>query len=147
MTSGMAGKLYPHLVPKKKKIMANSFILSNPLLKTTCPNSTLSKRTRIKTIISRCTQQNTFGSLRSPPTFPSIPDSLVNGSFAMRLGHGVRMALGHGYCPDPEMPDNVASLTDSYAKATHSGRNSVTSELFQDMVTCPKKKSNISNNL
>ncbi|XP_055949647.1 cGMP-specific 3',5'-cyclic phosphodiesterase-like isoform X3 [Argiope bruennichi] len=56
--------------------------------------------------------------------------------------------VGHGYGPDPEMPENLSSLTDSYAKATHSGRNSVTSELFQDMVICPKKKKqNISNNL
>ncbi|XP_035212602.1 uncharacterized protein LOC118186605 [Stegodyphus dumicola] len=56
--------------------------------------------------------------------------------------------LGHGYGPDLELLDNVSSLTDSYARATSSGRNSVTSELFQDMVICPKKKkSTMSNNL
>ncbi|GFU30730.1 cGMP-specific 3',5'-cyclic phosphodiesterase [Nephila pilipes] len=56
--------------------------------------------------------------------------------------------LGHGYGPDPEMPENVSNLTDSYAKATHSGRNSVTSELFQDLVICPKKKKqNMTSNL
>lgn len=48
--------------------------------------------------------------------------------------------LGHGYGPDPEISDHHVSLTDSYARATSSGRNSVTSELFQDMVVCPKKK-------
>lgn len=47
--------------------------------------------------------------------------------------------VGHGYWPNPEVQDH-SSLTDSYARATSSGRNSVTSELFQDMVVCPKKK-------
>ncbi|GFX58604.1 cGMP-specific 3',5'-cyclic phosphodiesterase [Trichonephila clavipes] len=56
--------------------------------------------------------------------------------------------LGHGYGPDPEIPVNVSNLTDSYARATHSGRNSVTSEIFQDMVVCPKKKKqSMTNNL
>lgn len=54
--------------------------------------------------------------------------------------------LGHGYGPDPEISAHHTSLTDSYARATSSGRNSVTSELFQDMVVCPKKKNAASNN-
>nr|XP_042906908.1 cGMP-specific 3',5'-cyclic phosphodiesterase [Parasteatoda tepidariorum] len=54
--------------------------------------------------------------------------------------------LGHGYEPERLLPDS-SFLSDSYAKATNSGRNSVTSELFQDLVICPKKKSSVSNNM